>query len=545
MYCKQNSLCKKIWLPVCIGAMIVLALLREIAFFPIPDMIPNPDSSWLIYAAGRMVDGQRPYVDFMETNPPLILWISMLPVLLGKILHLSPFTVFPLLVTLLNIASMWLTAKVMRENNLLGARPLFPSLLLYIAFGFFLLSPAVYGQRELLFITMVLPYLIKSLSPNRSEKTTIIDLTIILMAGIGFAIKPFFLLLWAANELHKALQERSFKSFFALRNWIIGFVQLLYFAAIYYLTPEYINTIIPVVMTTYFAYETLWSNIFKPIAAVCGITLVLTWFANTHSDYRKIIARMLTWMFACAMLMVVQRKDWLNHLYPMVFMSGLTVVMILLYLVEVWQEIGLLMGRLQFTALCVSVATLLIGIYIDGKFWHFIYKHPSGIHTKLLAEINKQAEGKYVYSLAFNMQSAFPVIALSKGIFRGSFYQLWPMSGLIIREQQGKHTEDMAKARAFFYDNLVHDFERYPPELVWVDENVNLEKIADYDIEPENRDIIKVLSRDVRFFVLWQNYEKIGEIEGDKPENENLAEGEKPMKPERYSLYKRIKKEEL
>jgi hypothetical protein len=88
---------------IAIGLMIVLALLREIAFFPIPDMIPNPDSSWLIYAAGRMVEGQMPYIDFMETNPPLILWISMLPVLLGKIFSLSPFTVFPLLVTLLNI----------------------------------------------------------------------------------------------------------------------------------------------------------------------------------------------------------------------------------------------------------------------------------------------------------------------------------------------------------------------------------------------------------------------------------------------------------
>jgi hypothetical protein len=530
---------------IAIGLMIVLALLREIAFFPIPDMIPNPDSSWLIYAAGRMVEGQMPYIDFMETNPPLILWISMLPVLLGKIFSLSPFTVFPLLVTLLNIASIWLTAKVMRENNVLGSKPIFQVVLLYIAFGFFLLSPAVYGQRELLFITLVLPYLIKSLSVEQERKSGVTELIIIIMAAIGFALKPLFLLLWGMNELHKAIQERNFLSIFATRNWIIGFVQLLYFASVYYLTPEYLNTIIPAVITTYFAYETLWFSILKTIAIVSGIALVLVFMAAPHNDFRKIIGRILTWMIACALLMVLQRKDWLNHLYPMVFMSGFVIVMVMLYLVEIWQEIGLLIGRLRFLALCVSIATLLAGIYVDGKFWYFIYKHPSVIHTKLLAEINKHAEGKNVYSLAFNMQSAFPVIALSKGVFRGSFYQLWPMSGLIIREQQGQKTEDIASARKFFYDNLVRDFADYPPELVWVDENVNLEKIADYEIELENRDIIKVLSRDVRFFVLWQNYEKIGEIEGDKPENENLEEGEKPMQPERYSLYKRIKKEEL
>lgn len=533
----------KNWLPIAILLMVILALLREIAFFPIPDMIPNPDSSWLIYAAGRMVDGQKPYVDFMETNPPLILWISLLPVLLGKVFHLSPFTVFPLLVTLLNLASMWLTARVMRENKFLSAKPVFQVALLYIAFGFFLLSPAIYGQRELLFITLVLPYLVRSLSAERGEKSTSIDLIVNLMAGVGFALKPFFLLIWGMNELHKALQDRSFASISALRNWNIGFIQLLYLAAIYFITPEYINTIIPTIITTYFAYESLWSSILKIIATVCGITLLLTWMAGTHSDFRKIIARMLVWMIACALLMVVQRKDWLNHLYPMVFMSGFVMAMIILYLVEIWREIGLLMGRLQFITLCLSIATLLIGIYVDGKFWYFIYGHPSVIHTKLIAEINKNADGKYVYPLAFNLQTAFPAIALSKGIFRGSFHHLWPMSGLIIREQQEKHTDDIANARKFFYDTLVHDFVNYPPQLVWVDDNVNMEKIADYDIEPENRNIIAVLSRDVRFFVLWQNYEKIGEIEGDKPENKNLKEGEKEMKPEHYSLYQRIKKD--
>lgn len=526
-----------------IALMVILALLREIAFFPIPDMIPNPDTSWLIYAAGRMADGQKPYIDFMETNPPLILWISMLPVLLGKITGLSPFMVFPLLVTLLNLASLWLTARVMRENNILSAKPVFQVVLLYIAFGFFLLSPAVYGQRELLFIALVLPYLVKSLTEGDSEKMAVRDWVIILMAGIGFALKPFFLLIWGLNELHKSVQDRSFMSLFALRNWVIGCMQLLYLAAIYFLTPEYINTIAPVLFTTYFSYESLWHDILKPIASVCGITLVLAWMANPHSDFKKVIGRVLVWMLACALLMVVQRKDWLNHLYPMIFMAGFALVLGVLYLVEIWQELGLLIGRLRFLSLCISAVTLLMGTYIDGKFWYFIYTHPSQIHTKLLTEINKHAEGKYVYPLAFNLQSAFPVIALSKGVFRGSFHHLWPMSGLIIREQEGKHSDDITNARKFFYDTLVHDFAEYPPELVWVDEEVNLENISDYAIEPENRDIIKVLSRDVRFFVLWQNYEKIGEIEGEKPENKDLPEGQKPMKPERYSLYQRIKKD--
>jgi hypothetical protein len=527
---------------VAIGVMIVLALLREILFFHKMDMIPNPDSSWLIYAAQRMADGQKLYVDFMETNPPLILWISLLPVWVGRFLHISPFTAFPFLVTLLNIVSLMLVAKTMRGSELLGSKPVFGAVLLYIAFGFFLLSPAIYGQRELLFISLVLPYLVKSLVEEEKTKFSVTNILIVAMAAIGFAIKPFFLLLWVANELHKAIQKRSFLSLFSFGNWVIGFTQLAYFAAIYYFTPEYINVIVPTVLATYFAYETLWSSILKAVGIVAGTTLFLVWMASSHGDFRKIIMRISVWMLACSMLLVLQRKDWLNHLYPMVFMAGFVVVMVLLYLCEIWRELELLIGRLRFTALCTSVVILLSVTYIDAKFWYFIYQHPSVIHTKLLAEINKRADGKYVYPLAFNMQTGFPVIALSKGVFRGSFYQLWPLSGLIIREQEEVKNEAITKASQFFYDTLVNDFYSYPPELVWVDENVNLEKIANYDIEPENRNIIYLLTRDMRFAVLWQNYEKIGEIEGEKPEEKKLADGERQLKPERYTLYTRIKK---
>lgn len=527
---------------VAIAIMVMLALLREVAFFPKIDMIPNPDSSWLIYAAQRLADGQVLYVDIMETNPPLIIWLSLLPVRLGRLLNISPFLIFPVLVTFINLASLILVANIMRGKKIIGEKPVFQAILLYIAFAFFLLSPAVYGQRELLFISLVLPYLLKSLVEDKNEnKASAVHLVIIMMAAVGFALKPFFLLLWAMNELHLAVQKRNFLSIFSLGNWLIGFLQLAYFAAIYFLTPQYITVIIPTVLSTYFAYEALWYSILKIIAIVSGAAVMLVWMASPHGDFRNIIARITVWMLACAMLIVLQRKDWLNHLYPMVFMAGFAVVMTLMYLIEIWKELGLYIGYRKFAALCIAIAILLSAMYVDAKFWYFIYKHPSVIHTKLLAEIDKRAAGKYVYPLTFNMQSAFPVIALSKGIFRGSFHQLWPMSGLIIREQQEIKTPEITKANQFFYDTLVHDFADYPPELVWVDENVNLEKITGYDIEPENRNIIKVLSRDVRFAVLWHNYEKAGEIEGSPPEKEDIVAGEKIPKPERYTLYERIK----
>lgn len=530
---------------IIIFGMVVLALLRELAFFPVPDLIPNPDTSWLIYAAQRVEQGQKLYVDIMETNPPLIVWISLLPVIIGKIFSINPLLVFPVLVTVLNVAVLWMMVSIMRGHKFFAGNPLFQSILIYIGGAFFLLSAAIYGQRELLFITLVLPYLFLSFSaPVKRDK---LGVSAILMAAVGFAIKPFFLLLWGVNELAVAIERKKLTAIFAWHNWVIAMVQLVYFASVYYFLPEYYTNVIPTILETYFTFESTWDVIIKTIFSVAGLTVFLVLFAGTHGEYKKIILRVLLWLFACSAFIMLQRKEWPNHIYPMAFMAGLALVLAALYLVELWRDLGTLIGYRKFTALCLIFAAIGVACYIEAKFWVFIYKNKSVISNKLITEINKNAAGKNVYPLVFSLQPSFPAIALSQGVFRGSFHHLWPMSGIIIREQEEYSTDrnsKLAEARRFFYDSLVHDFSSNPPELVWVDENVNMEEISGHVIHPYNRDIISVLSRDVRFFVLWQNYEKIGEITGEEPKKlteEELQKGRKQLKPERFSLYIRKK----
>jgi hypothetical protein len=518
--------------------MAALAVLRETAFFPVPDLIPNPDNSWLIYAAGRMLEGQKLYVDILETNPPLIVWLNALPVLLGKLLHISPFIAFPFLVTLLNIASLWLVASIMRGQEFFKEKPAFCLVLLYIAFAFFLFSPAVYGQRELLFIALALPYLFYSLDGEKPRKPAR-NMVIISMAALGFAIKPFFLLLWVMNELHIAAGKHSIKSLFAWHNWVIGFAQLAYFALIYYLTPEYITDILPELKVTYFTFNAPWENIISPLIKVALAARLVVWLANLQGEYLRVGMRVVTWLGACVGFLFLQRKSWINHLYPMTFMAGLALTISLLYLVAEWKKLRLDIGYRKFIALSAAACMLTGSVYLDGVFSYNMFAKPSKLSKKLMAEIEDKAAGKYVYPLGNNLQPAFPAIALSHGVFRGGFHHLWPIMGLLIREQQGDNSPELAKARKWFLDKLVRDFTLYPPELVWVDDNVNLEVVSVYPVKPENRDIIRVLSQDARFAEIWRNYEKYKEIESEAYPDEEAAKTaeEKLKKPEHYSLY--------
>src|ERR1700690_756656 len=52
-------------------AIVLFALLRS----PLKD-----DIAWLLYVAHRWLAGRELYVDVVEINPPLIIWISAIPI---------------------------------------------------------------------------------------------------------------------------------------------------------------------------------------------------------------------------------------------------------------------------------------------------------------------------------------------------------------------------------------------------------------------------------------------------------------------------------
>ena len=72
------------WLVVAL-AVFTAAGVAEVAWRPM-----NGDASWYVYVAGRLLDGDRAYVDLVDTNPPLILWLNIGVVAAGRAIGLMP-----------------------------------------------------------------------------------------------------------------------------------------------------------------------------------------------------------------------------------------------------------------------------------------------------------------------------------------------------------------------------------------------------------------------------------------------------------------------
>lgn len=74
-----------------IGLSAAIALLFDVSAYRMIFAHPLQDQCWLLYAAGRILQGTQLYGSkLIETNPPLVVWFSALPMFLAAKLHTSP-----------------------------------------------------------------------------------------------------------------------------------------------------------------------------------------------------------------------------------------------------------------------------------------------------------------------------------------------------------------------------------------------------------------------------------------------------------------------
>ena len=114
----------------------------------------NGDASWYLYMAGRVLDGARPYVDVVDTNPPLIVVLSLGVVLPARVLGVSPLRLFPMAVVGLIVGSMALAWRLARGLP----DPIRQAALLATAYGLFVGAGPAFGQREHLTLILIVPY---------------------------------------------------------------------------------------------------------------------------------------------------------------------------------------------------------------------------------------------------------------------------------------------------------------------------------------------------------------------------------------------------
>ncbi len=327
----------------------------------------NHDCALFLQCAQLLLQGNVPYVDYVETNPPLVQYIHVVPVALAQWLGLNvavTFQVFVLVLVLCSAAALFLV-PLRSVSNRFSSRLFLVAA--WLAFSIVVFASGGFGQREHLFILGYVPWLFCRLA--RHDNVSLpqrLSLPVGLIAGLFFLINPQYLLVVVAVELWLLYRTRRWSVLLAPEAAIVGGLALMYAAHLLLMIPAsmheaFFGRLLPFLIKDYDAYDRSTPAIYIAAGTVGGL-LAFVVSRRTPPKHRILIEALgLSTLIATA-LYYVQHKGWLYHLYPMVGCLAILLTVSLLIFFE--SPTPLLTGILpkRFPLRTILFAILLIGL---------------------------------------------------------------------------------------------------------------------------------------------------------------------------------------
>lgn len=267
-----------------------------------------PDSSWLLWLAGRELDGARLYRDLFDINPPLAVWLDTVVVSVARLSHLPVADVFRAAVFLWCGGCIALFDAVLRRTRLEGIRR--EPVVIAAAVVVLALPGAFFGQREHLLLAAALPW--SALLVCRREGAAVpahLAVATAVAVSVGIALKPTHAVLWAALPLLSWS-----RAWWRLPEaWLVPALGLAYIGAV-------------AGFTSYFDYVREWGSAywhFRHVSlwqAAFGNQLALLAVAGGALAWpfrrRPLTAALLASAVACLIGAVLQGKDFPYHYWP-------------------------------------------------------------------------------------------------------------------------------------------------------------------------------------------------------------------------------------
>ena len=465
----------------------------------------NHDVGWYLHSAGAFLDGGRLYQDiFFEVNPPLALYLTLPPVMVARLTGLFAADLFILYVFALAGLSLLLARRLLRAVPDLprhAARGLLLAALIVL-----LVIPARdFGQREHLMVALALPYLLLAALRALDGACERPQAALIgVLAGLGFALKPHFLLVPLALEIYLLLRARRLGACFRSETLALAATLLLYGLAILIFTPDYLTRVVPFALEVYNgAYRNPLSYVlFRQEMVLLAIGLFLHLAARRGPAFKELADVFFIAATGFILVFVVQMKGWNYQLYPAASMLLLGAATLLPGGSAQGNATGHTTRR---SALIVLTAVLLASSLVGKALLR------GGYENHYIADfapyVERHAAGGSIYVFSTNVSAGFPLATYSRVGWSSRFSALWLIPGLERKRRaqaEGKaeaNTAILREIERFAKDAVIEDFTRRPPDLVLVDKR--REKSYFGGTAFDYLDYFRV---DPRFREIWSDY---------------------------------------
>jgi hypothetical protein len=487
----------------------------------------GPDTGFLLDEAARVLDGARLYVDLVEMNPPLIVVLNMVAVLLARRFGLPEILVYRLGCTAVLLALLLLAAWVLRR--LLPAQlALRRALVLLLTFSLFNLAGQDFGEREHLLLALIVPYLL--LAAARAVGRDIPragGLLIGLLAGSAFALKPQFVLLWLAVEGYLRLSRRvAWRTVLPETATIAGFLAL-YGLVIVLWVPGYLQ-LVRLLAGPYlqFLYVPFWQLLVRGPGALLTVFALLAFAAlRRQGRHPELVDVFALGALVCLVAGAAQQKGFSYHFYPSLALATVVLGVIAWDAGEAPRSWVVSVYRVA----AVSVlATVVVVICVQNVAFTIQPPHDSEQvqMERLLPVVRARGAGEGVYVMSYNISSAYPLINYAGARSASRFAQLWIVAAAYMKQLKDsrplryRSPAEMSPSERYLNQAVLEDLRDQRPKLL-----VILQHARDLPANGLRRlDYVAYFSRDPRIASTLERYQLIADT-GDFEVYERIADG--------------------
>jgi hypothetical protein len=486
----------------------------------------NADVSWILHGAGRILDGAVPYRDFIETNPPLIYYLVLPAVWLARSIGASPTGLFMAMVAALSVGSIAASA-VITQRSLFTDHPSARTAILF-ALTFMLLpfSYRLFGQREHLMIALVLPYLFSAARRAAGDPLPAGGALLVgISAGIGIAIKPFFVIPWIAMELGVGAMARRPSMVLCPETAAIGAIQVGYVAMIVLAFPDYLFTVMPL-LVSYFNVHNLPPGVLvlRATMSMFPVALLLSIAVGNRAVAAPVRNLMLIAAAAFVAVFLVQQKGWEYQLLPAFTLSVALAAGLIGSLTDSPRTSTVPATRrplvgLAGLALAVYVLGILVGPPLMPRTFFFRLDRPGYVEVldRLRSVVATHAPGRPIYVLSASILPAYHLIGWERATWPYRMPSLWPLPGLYRGSGTGvsagyRPKNAVPPAERYVFETVVSDLAARPPDVLIVDAGTPKHGWIQPDHGAIQFDYLAYFGQDPRFAELMTRYEELAPV---------------------------------
>lgn len=272
----------------------------------------DPDVAWHVEGARRLLQKGKYLTDIIDDNPPFVfrfyypvIWLQSWT----KITYLKLIPAYILSINTMALTGCYYFINKLSPFNKAHCTVLFCALI----FIFFLLPAMSHGQREMVMISLLMPYFLFNIffSPRLTKSNPMITLFWALVASFAILQNIFYIGILFILDSARYFQKKPLLNT-ALFVYMGIFFQLV---LLFFFFPAYTHVIVPLTICYEkgFNFSLLQLLSTEPFL-LCACTLLLSLFVlRTLEPYQKVT--LLTFIY-CFFLYFLEKKGWYYHLYP-------------------------------------------------------------------------------------------------------------------------------------------------------------------------------------------------------------------------------------